>query len=70
MAILNRKVSWRLELRADPRHPEEIVKGMGLSMGSKGIDGLGADVQGDDGDGKEMNPTDAKRDQGLVARAT
>lgn len=41
MVILNRRVSWMeggLEIKAAPRHTEEIVQGMGVSTGSKGLD--------------------------------
>lgn len=65
MAILNRKVCWMewgLELRADSRHAEEIVTGMGLSKESKGLDALGKErPDEEEGGGEGMNAGDAKR---------
>lgn len=69
--ILNREVSWRrdgVEVKADPRHAEKIVKDMGLAPGSKG-DSPGTDVQEEGCGEKEMNSSDAKRHRGLAARA-
>lgn len=72
MAMINRRVSWKqrgLELRADPRHAEDIVKGVGLTSEAKGLDSPGKDAREDNDDSKDIFVVDAKRYRGLAARA-
>lgn len=75
MAILTTSVSWLdwgVELRADPRHAEGIVMGVGLTRESKtkSLDAPGKErPDEEEGDSEEMTVADAKRYRVLAVRA-
>ena len=69
--ILNRKVTWSQEgivVEADEKHAQEIMKEMGLSMGSNGIGVPGKRREAKESE-EELNIAETRRFGGLAARA-
>lgn len=63
-------MEWGLELRADSRHADDIVKDTGLTRESKGLGAFGKERPGEgERRGGEMNAADARRHRASAARA-